>query len=42
MNDYSQLITKMRNEYALLAKENQNLKKSLQQFQNYHNYLDQK
>ena len=37
LNDYSQLVTKIRNEYNILAKENQALKSQLEQYMNYYN-----
>ena len=37
INNYSQLITKMRNEYATIAKENQMLKNQLEEYKNYYN-----
>ena len=37
INNYSQLITKMRNEYATIAKENQMLKNQLEEYKNYNN-----
>ena len=37
LNDYSQLVTKIRNEYNILAKENQELKTQLEQYKNYYN-----
>ena len=37
LNDYSQLVTKIRNEYTILAKENQTLKSQLEQYKNYYN-----
>ena len=36
LNDYSQLVTKIRNEYNILAKENQALKTQLEQYKNYY------
>ena len=36
LNDYSQLVTKIRNEYTILAKENQTLKSQLEQYKNYY------
>ena len=36
LNDYSQLVTKIRNEYNILAKENQALKTQLEQYTNYY------
>ena len=35
LNDYSQLVTKIRNKYNILAKENQTLKTQLEQYKNY-------
>ena len=35
LNDYSQLVTKVRNEYNILAKENEALKSQLEQYKNY-------
>ena len=35
LNDYSQLVTKIRNEYNILVKENQALKTQLEQYKNY-------
>ena len=35
-NDYLQLVTKIRNEYNILAKENQALKSQLEQYKNYY------
>ena len=37
LNDYSQLVTKIRNEYNILVKENQALKTQLEQYKNYYN-----
>ena len=37
LNDYSQLVTKIRNEYNIFAKENQALKTQLEQYKNYYN-----
>ena len=37
LNDYSQLVTKIRNECNILAKENQALKTQLKQYKNYYN-----
>ena len=36
LNDYSQLVTKVRNEYNILAKENEALKSQLKQYKNYY------
>ena len=36
LNYYSQLVTKIRNEYNILAKENQALKTQLEQYKNYY------
>ena len=36
LNDYSQLVTKIRNEYKILVKENQALKSQLEQYKNYY------
>ena len=36
LNDYSQLVTKIRNEYNILVKENQALKTQLEQYKNYY------
>ena len=36
LNDYSQLVTKIRNEYKILVKENQTLKSQLEQYKNYY------
>ena len=35
-NDYLQLVTKIRNEYNILAKENQALKTQLERYKNYY------
>ena len=37
LNDYSQLVTKIRNKYNILGKENQALKSQLEQYKNYYN-----
>ena len=37
LNDYSQLVTKIRNEYNILVKENEALKSQLEQYKNYYN-----
>ena len=37
LNDYSQLVTKIRNEYNILAKKIQELKTQLEQYKNYYN-----
>ena len=37
LNDYSKLVTKIRNAYNILAKENQTLKTQLEQYKNYYN-----
>ena len=36
LNDYSQLVTKIRNEYNILVKENEALKSQLEQNKNYY------
>ena len=36
LNDYSELVIKIRNEYNILAKENQALKTQLEQYKNYY------
>ena len=36
LNDYSQLVTKIRNEYNILVKENEALKSQLEQYKNYY------
>ena len=36
LNYYSQLVTKIRNKYNILAKENQALKTQLEQYKNYY------
>ena len=36
LNDYSQLVTKIRNEYNILLKENEALKSQLEQYKNYY------
>ena len=35
LNDYSQLVIKIRNEYNILVKENEALKSQLEQYKNY-------
>ena len=36
LNEYSQLVTKVRNEYNILAKENEALKSKSEQYKNYY------
>ena len=36
LNDYSQLVTKIRNEYNILVKENEALKSQSEQYKNYY------
>ena len=36
LNDYSQLVTKIRNEYNILVKENEASKSQLEQYKNYY------
>ena len=36
LNDYSKLVTKIRNEYNILVKENEALKSQLEQYKNYY------
>ena len=41
INDYAEILSKIRNEYALLQKENNQLKIQLQKYQNYVENLPQ-